>query len=104
MDMIKDIPREWPNRLKILAVVVADEKDRAALYDIWFNGTSIMCPPPYDFGPEPGRTLAVLDFQISIGRALLDYPDVDRPSVRTRLHDLEAARRHAPPGVVPWSK
>lgn len=72
----------WPHRFDRLAETVGDPDQRAGLFDIWYKMTSLP-----DWTSKGGHQ--VIQWQIAIGRALLDYPELDRPAIKARIDELQ---------------
>jgi hypothetical protein len=60
---------------------------REALFKVWFGMISERMLNPKDL-PD----IRILDWQIEIGRALLDFPDMDRAPIAVRIVGLQGVR------------
>jgi hypothetical protein len=83
----------WSKRHEILQHHVADRSVRKELFKVWHEYSSVPFTEPVDTSDWKG--VAVRDFQIEIGRALLDFPDIDRDAVLKRVRMMESMRKKA---------
>ncbi len=77
-----DVKWTWPHRFERLVEVISDPHTRKELWDFW---TKTSAP-----GTEYTTQRPTHEWQITIGRALLDYPELDRTSILKRVRELEA--------------
>ncbi len=87
---------KWSSRFKFLQDLLTNgtpdelRANREDLYTYWFNQTS--CEWVGTKPAKPGSLDAqIIEYQIILGRALLDYPDMDRNRILTRVKELEKA-------------
>lgn len=73
----------WPQRHDYLQQNLSDPIFRVDLFKIWHVCSSLILTPPHTYVEQQ-----VLDWQITIGRALLDYPELDRGTIKTRVDEL----------------
>lgn len=90
--MSDDKPFTWPHRHERLREIIADQRFRKELFDIWAPNA-----PRHAEHTEDPR---VLEWHIDLGRALLDWPDVDRDEVKRCLDVLLRAFRQRTSHVV----
>lgn len=75
-------PLEWSHRFWHLQDILSQKKGQQAMFDAW-STSSKKCLD------ETGNS-EVIRFQITIGQALLDYPELDRVFVKARVEALRS--------------
>jgi hypothetical protein len=73
-------PRWDSRREKLRELLQEGPEARRVLADSWLSSSAWASGPAFEW-------------QLEVGRALLDWPDVDRDAVRARLDELVAQRR-----------
>ncbi len=101
----------WSKRHEMLQHLMEAPKFRQDMVRTWHDGTSTRFAFPFEMvngkavpididtmtpGGNSGlgaNALAQFDWQIEIGRALLDYPELDRDMILERVRRLEKVRK-----------